>query len=826
MRGLVRRSLRGRWGQVLALAITMAFSAMLVGALGLLTETGVRGQVSTGEYDAAPVLIGANQTRPVRDDVDLSIPGRALLPASVVDEVSEELPDARVVADRILPAVVQTGTDVLITVEVHPWAALALGDRDLASGRAPESDREIALSEDVVDSEHLDVGDVVGVGFGEKAESLTVVGVVAADDSGTDATDTYVRDEHARLQGDAAAQRVAVVGVWPADGDDTGALKAIAARHGARLWSADGRGELEVVRQGSAKGALVSAGGAFSGLGIIVSAFTLIVITSLQVRERSRELALLRVVGATPRQVKRFLRSEIRWIAITAGTAGALVGPLVGGRLIGLLQSWDVIPRRLEPVYSPLPFLTAFAIVVISAEIAVRLSTRRVVRGSPLAGLEAADERGARSPRTRTALIGLTLGLVMACAPMYASGDAAAGLPALSGLVIAISLGPLSPRIIRMAAWTLRRQGRRSAPRYLALASLDARSARAGGALAPIVLGVSLSCTQLIAGTTQAAIASDQVEGGQRSDLLITAPRTGVADEVADEVAAISGVASVEPIVATSILIRGNQHDASWQPLPALAVEGDRVEQYADLRPVGSSTVRLAEGGVALSTQIADVLGADKGDDLEIVLPDGRAIERRVTGLYLRGLGFGDIVLPIDDLKPATASGHSTALAVTVRDGATDSDVERRIGELLADVPGVNITSSATVGESETAAGEVAFPLLLLLILWGYIAIAVVNSLVVTTLARRPEFATLRVVGTTPSQQRRISRWEAAFLAGTACVAATLATLPGLCGLTFVLSNGERIVPGIDVLTYAVVVVTSFALVLAATEAATRRAMR
>lgn len=829
MKGLVRRSLRGRWGQVIALAITMAFSAMLIGALGLLTETGVRGHVSTGEYDAAPVLIGAHQTRPVRDDVDLSIPGRALLPASVVDEVAAVLPDAQVVADRILPAVLVAGNHDLVAVEVHPWSTIELGDRSLASGRAPENDGEIALSEGVVDSRHLDVGDVVGVGFGEKARSFTVVGVVTADDSDADVADVYVSDEHARLQSDGVAQRVAVVGVWPAAADGTEALEAleaIAARHRARLWPAEDRGELEVVRQGSAKGALVSAGGAFGGLGVFVSAFTLIVITSLQIRERSRELAVLRVVGATPRQVKRLLRGEIRWIAITAATAGALVGLLAGGRLIRLLQSWDVIPRNLEPVYGPLPFVTAFAVVIASAEIAVRVSSRRVVRGSPLVGLEGTDERGTRSPRTRTAVIGLTLGLVMAGAPAYASGDAAAGLPALSGLVIAISLGPLSPRIVRLAAWTLRRQGRRSASRHLALASLGARSARAGGALAPIVLGVSLSFTQLIAGTTHAAIATDQVEAGQRAHLLITAPHTGVSSEVAHEVGEVSEVASVEPVVATSILLRGIQHDAGWQPLPALAVEGDLVEQYADLKPVGSSRVRLAEGGVALSTQVADILAVDTGDDLEIVLPDGRAIERRVTGLYLRGLGFGDTVLPIGDLQPATASGHSTALAVTVKGAATEAEVERRLGELLADVPGANITNSATVAESESesAAADMAFPVLLLLILWGYIAIAVVNSLVVTTLARRPEFATLRVVGATPSQQRRAARWEAAILAATACIVATLATLPGLCGLTIALSNGDRFVPGIDVFMYAAVVLSSFALVLTATEATTRRA--
>ena len=825
MNALIRRSLRGRWGQVVALAVTMAFSAVLVGALGLLTETGVRGQVSTGEYDAAPFLIGAQQTRPVRDDVDLPVPGRALMPSSVIDEVSEALPDARVVADRILPALLVAGNDDLVPVEVHPWSATALGDRSLASGRAPEGEGEIVLAAGADDSEQADLGDNVEVGFGNQPVSHTVVGIIAADDSGTDVADAYVSNDNERLRA-ALEQRVAVVGVWPSDGDDATALEGVVANNGVRLWPSDARGDIEVVRQGPAKGALVSAAAAFGALGIIVSAFTLIVLSSLQIRERSRELAMLRVIGATPRQVRRLLRGEIRRVAIAASATGALVGPFLGARLVGLLQSWDVIPRSLDPVYGPAPFVTAFAVVVVSAEIAARVSLRRVVRGSPLAGLEGADERRARSPRMLAGLAGVALGLAMACAPLYTSGEAAAGLPGLAGLVIALSIGPLSPLAVRLMAWTQRRRARRSAPRYLALASFGARSARVGGALTPIVLGVSLSCTQLFAGATENAIATDQVEAGQHADLLVTGPMTGVDGTIADDLAATPDVDSVESIVTANVLIHGNQHDASWQSLPSLAVEGDRIDQYADLQPVGSNTAGLADGGVALSAQVASSLGADEGDDLDIVLPDGRTIQRRVTGLYLRGLGFGDAVLPFEDLEPATASGQATALAVTTAGSTTVADVERQIAEQLAGRPGLEVTSGTPAGQPEEAAADVAFPVLLLLILWGYIAIAAVNSLVITTLARRAEFTCLRVVGATPAQRRRTVRCEATLLAATACFVATVASIPGLCGLTFALSNGERILPGVDVSMYALILATSFALVLVATDLAARRAMR
>jgi putative ABC transport system permease protein len=159
-------------------------------------------------------------------------------------------------------------------------------------------------------------------------------------------------------------------------------------------------------------------------------------------------------------------------------------------------------------------------------------------------------------------------------------------------------------------------------------------------------------------------------------------------------------------------------------------------------------------------------------------------------------------------------------------DDADPDEVAARLHDLLAARPGLAVTRSGVVDGPGAVPGEANLGVLLLLVLVGYIAIAVVNSLVVATLARRAELGLLRVVGATPEQRRRVPRWEAVFLAATACVVGTLVALPGLVGMTYSLSNGDRLVPAIAPSAYALVLAVTFALVLAASAVPARAAKR
>lgn len=830
MNELARLTLRGRLGQVVALAVTVAFSAVLVGAFGLLVDTGLRGRVSTGEYHEAPLLVGARGSVPVAGDADLPIPDRALLPASVVDDIERQLPTARVVADRIVPAALAPGGGSTQPVDAHPWSALALGQRTLSAGRAPAAPDEIVVPGHLARSQGLGVGDAVDVGFGDEAADLTVVGTTTADDTGIDVPDVYLTDEqveaHARPD-----DPVAVIGVWPSEDTDAAVLRDTVAEADAVLWDRGDRGPIEVVAQSQAKATLVSAAAPTAVIAVIVAVFTIIALTSLQIRGRSRELATLRILGATPKQVTRLLRAEIRLVAAVAGFAGGIAGPLVGASMVGAIRSWGVLPRTLAPVFGPVPFVLAMLTGLVAAEVAARFALRGVVRGSPLVQLEGAEGGSARSPRPvlRTVL-GLALlagAIAMALAPVYTSNvEVASALPGVSGLVMALSIGPLSPWAVRAASGVVRRRASRTAPAYLALQSIGHRRARVGGALAPIVLGVTLSAVQFSSAATFDAVAAAQRDAGSRAELTVTSSGTGISGPTAAVVRDLPGVEAATPFVTSGVVAQVVGRDTTPQALPALAVADDEVDRYADLDPKDGGPLQLRQGEVALGVQGAAQLGAHVGDEVTIVLPDGRTISRRVAARYERGFGFGEVLLPIGDLQPATASGSASGLAITVAGSASLPEVEQRIRDLLTDRPGLDVDRAASDGAGGGSGGEGNVQLLLLVVLFGYIAIAVTNSLIVAILARRPEFALLAIVGATPSQRRRALRWEAVFLATAACIIGTAFALPGLIAMTHALSDGDRIVPAIDPGLFTGLVASTFVLTLGVTALAGRAIMQ
>jgi putative ABC transport system permease protein len=114
--------------------------------------------------------------------------------------------------------------------------------------------------------------------------------------------------------------------------------------------------------------------------------------------------------------------------------------------------------------------------------------------------------------------------------------------------------------------------------------------------------------------------------------------------------------------------------------------------------------------------------------------------------------------------------------------------------------------------------------LIALFVILGYVAIAVVNTLVMATAARSREFALLRLVGTGTRQVRRMTRIEACIVVGIALVVGSLAALPPLVGVSIGMT--ESPVPAIEPLAYLAIVVVTAVLGLLAIGIPTRLAMR
>jgi putative ABC transport system permease protein len=386
-------------------------------------------------------------------------------------------------------------------------------------------------------------------------------------------------------------------------------------------------------------------------------------------------------------------------------------------------------------------------------------------------------------------------------------------------MVVGIAL--LGPKLVAVAIRVVGGPLRTAAPvgGYLAVANVTASARRLAVAVTPLVLAVTLASVQIFAQTTIDAEAADQADRGVVADFVVTAP-SGLAPPVTDEVRAADGVAGVTPVVRSQAFVK-HLTAGTWETTPyaAQGVDPAGLAGTLDLAPREGDVKSLRGNTVALSTMAAETIGVGIGDEVEVYLGDGTVVHPKVVATYQRGLGFGDLTLPHDVLIAHTTSRLDQSILV---DAADPGAAQRS----LAAIPGVVVADRealAAAGQSERDANTWV-SLIALVVILGYVAIAVVNTLVMATAARSREFALLRLVGTGARQVRRMTLIESLVVVAIAVVVGSLAALPPLVGMSIGMTGSP--IPAIDPLVFLGIVGVTGLLGLLAIGVPTRVALR
>ncbi|MEU6789673.1 FtsX-like permease family protein [Nonomuraea angiospora] len=199
---------------------------------------------------------------------------------------------------------------------------------------------------------------------------------------------------------------------------------------------------------------------------------------------------------------------------------------------------------------------------------------------------------------------------------------------------------------------------------------------------------------------------------------------------------------------------------------------------------------------MAISVTAAQTLGVRPGATIRIRLGDGTPLPSRVIAVYRRGLGFGDLTLPRDLVLRHTTTRRDDSVLLRVRPGA---DISARVAEH----PGVAQSDLSAVEQGGQAATLLTSALPLLLI-FGYIAVSVGNSLVLSVSERRREFALMRLAGAARGQIMRMMRAEALLVAALATGLGTLVTALPLATVSYGLTGTA--LPYVPVLLYVAIV--------------------
>ncbi|WP_030899725.1 ABC transporter permease [Streptomyces sp. NRRL S-474] len=600
----------------------------------------------------------------------------------------------------------------------HPWSTARLSTYGLSAGRAPTAAGEIVLDESL------------GYGPGEHVTVLTARGPQRLTVSGTtDGPGYYVTDRRAaELAGGTRA-----IGLVLRPGADP-ARVAEAARHAV--------GDDGTVLTGAARDALAPKqdemtrwiGGqvltAMALLSAFVTVFNVSSTFAFAVAQRRREFGLLRIVGATPRQVQRLVYGEALLVGVIGAAAGAVAGVVLAPAMTGLLIDAGFQPAGFEVSIRWWVPAAAWTLGVATAVAGAGVASRRASRVKPLEAMREAvvDSRPMTRRRWATGLVTTGLGTACSVGTAFAGADgmvltalgAAMCLTAGLTLLLPALTGPVIGALTRPLA---RRPG---ATAVLVRENMITAVRRTSATIAPVLATVAFAVLITSAvQTTQSADTSRQAAAVRAESAVVPRGTPGLSD---------AAVARAEGTALLSTTVYGGERQVA---LAAAGVTPGFERTYGVRAPRGNAVV--------VTGAVAAAHGWREGRTVTLTFEDGRTGRLRVAGVVDDSMPY-QVLLPrevvrahdpsaLADVVYRTGTGIGTA-ALPARLGAQE----------------VSVAAYAASDDAEEDRLVRVFTLILVTITAGYTMIAVASTVLTATAGRVRDLRVLRLSGATPRQ--------------------------------------------------------------------------
>ncbi|MEV6454078.1 ABC transporter permease [Streptomyces anulatus] len=800
---LARRSLathRRAWAAVI---VATGAAAALIGAFAFVIGSLLVAAPPVQRYAGADAVVAADQkvsytAKPWGSEPRTTtayLPERARLDRSVLASVAGADGVAKAVADDSVPVSTGDGRPAV----GRSWPSAVLTRYELAEGRAPRDATEVVLDGSLAAGGPAP-GERVVLRADGTARTYTVSGI-AHTGHGGDAPPAVFFTEPRLTALAGHPGRIDAIGVVAEPGVTPDALRdAIGvvlpersgvpgSDRGVRVLTGAERGEAEQVDALGGRGDQLALLGSIGGTVLMVALLVIASTLSQAIHQRSGELALLRAVGASPRQLRSAIGREAGRVSAAAALLGG-IGAVPLGLAMRSLLTTGTLPLPVPWWLPPASALTGGLVVALLARPVAMLAARSITRLRPAAALGAATADEPSEPgRFRTvagvvlAFAGISSAGVATTQSGQAAGAAASG--AAMSLVIAVAL--LGPRISRIALGVLGRPLRRvgGVSGFLAERAASAHTRRLATAFTPIVLVVAFVCVQLASGPTMERAAGHQASAALRADLVATGGGAGLPAGAARAVREAPGVTAATGVLRSAVVLADRQAgEPVLTRLPVLGVEARGLSGTLDPGVTAGDLDRLTgRDAVAVGADRAKSLDVGPGDRVALRLGDGTRVEPRVVAVYEHELGLGEFLFPREALAGHVSAARDQVVLVRTGDGA-GADPAAPVREALAPYGG-GVTVRAATGDDVAIAppvsdGDNAVIVIGVGVIGGFALLAVVSTLALITIGRRGEFRLLRMVGTGRRQLRRMLVLEtglvtfAGLVIGTAVAAVPL----------------------------------------------------
>ncbi|MGV9887793.1 ABC transporter permease [Streptomyces sp. NPDC003395] len=778
------RSFLAHKGRLLLSALAVVLSVAFVAGSLIFSDTVTR------TFDRLFASTAADVTVSPKQDLRSSVQSGAVqtLPASLAARAARAAGAASAHADVSVQNITvvdsrrqsvspTTGAPTL----ARDWRVTDRSPVELTSGHAPHGPHEALLDADTARKKHVRIGDTLTVLAQPGTFTVRVSGIATFTTTNPGSALVYLDPAQAARLLLGSADRATAISVTAAPGVTDEALKR-------QVAAALGGGPYELRTAGEqAKSAAQQLGTflkvikyvmvGFAGIAVLVGVFLIVNTFSMLIAQRTRELGLLRALGADRRQVRRSVLTEAVLLGLVGSTLGLAAGIGLAAGLIHLMGAFGMNLNAAEMAIGWVPPVTAYAVGIGVTFVAAYLPARRAAAVSPMAALQDAEIAGVGRPLRARAIAGAIVGTLGAaalagCAAASRTATAASllGAGVVLTLIATVVAGPLLVRpVIRVlgAAFPavfgpVGRMSQRNALR---------NPRRTGATAAALMVGLALVGGMSVASASMSRSFDERIDKTLGADFVVQSGRyAAFSQDVTAQVRDTRGVGLVVRQRFTPVAVR--LPDGGRVETTASGY-GPRLDDVAHVTyAAGGTAAALAPGGIGMDAGFARDHRVRLGSVVPVEFPGGRSAALRVGALTEQdqsdGFGMrGGLFLGLGTVEKYVPGGQDAALYVNAAPGTRPDVLRSRLLRALAPYPQVQVRNQADY--KQLVHDQIAVLLYLVYALLGLaIVIAVlgvVNTLALSVVERTREIGLLRAIGLSRRQLRRMIRLESVVIA-------------------------------------------------------------
>jgi putative ABC transport system permease protein len=642
----------------------------------------------------------------------------------------------------------------------------------LASGKWPHGKGEIAIDKSTAEKEHFAIGDTIGAFADGPVHEYEITGTVRFGDldslAGTTIavfdmpTAAALFDKQGKLDLIRVGAKPGVTETQLADQirpllSETTEVETATAQ--AASDSEDSKDDMGIFRT-----ILL----AFGGIALFVGSFVIANTLAITVAQRMRELATLRTLGASRKQVLGSVILESVVVGAIASVVGLFAGLGIAKGLYALLAATGIDLPDEGLVLAPRTVLVS---ITVGTLIALLASLRPAIRATRVAPIAAVRE-GAALPASRFARFAVPAALVVTAiaVALFSYGSFADGLEtkvrllSLAGgvLLLFVGVAMVASRLVRPLASVLGAPGARIGGSAGKLARQNAmrNPTRTASTAAAIMIGISLITFVAVLGQGVRSSFTSAVDELFVADYNVSGGTdTALSNKAAPAVAKTPGVEVVSEIRDAEAKVDGKTVNVS-------GVDANLTKVVNMKWSAGSESVpaQLGNDGAFVTKPYADDHSLAIGSPVTVKTPTGKVLKLHVEGVFDEPKGgspFGEVSVSTTAFDGAFADHGNTFTLANVTGEPNDkatADLEQAVAAFpTAEVQTRDEFKAAQLGDMEMTL-NMLYALLGLSVIVSLLG--VVNTLVLSVFERTRELGMLRAIGMTRRQVRRMVRHE------------------------------------------------------------------